>query len=196
MTKLQYKLWKKLRQWQNTFTKNFFKGDVAKDPKGFDGLDKRIAGTGQEIASKAADNAAILDEMNVLLDTVKGGADVIFMNRQARRKLLSVMQASQHYIENEQDAFGRQVAMYGGVPILVIDDAILPTDGTAKTTDLYAVKFGAHTHVTGLQNGGISVRKLGETSAKAVEVTRIEWFVAMAMFNPFSAARLKGLKVA
>lgn len=40
--------------------------------------------------------------------------------------------------------------------------------------------------MTGLQNGGISVRKLGETSAKAVEVTRIEWFVAMAMFNPFS----------
>lgn len=57
----------------NTFTKNFFKGDVAKDPKGFDGLDKRIAGTGQEIASKVADNAAILDEMNVLLDTVKVG---------------------------------------------------------------------------------------------------------------------------
>ncbi|HDR8302783.1 TPA: phage major capsid protein [Bacillus cereus] len=186
----------KAKAMANTFTKNFFKGDVAVDPKGFDGLDKRIAGTAQEITSAAADNAAILDELNLLLDTVKGGADVLYMNRQSRRKLLSVMQASQHYIENGQDAFGRQVSMYGGVPIMVIDDLILPTDGTAKTTDVYAVKFGAHTHVTGLQNGGISVRKLGETSAKAVEVTRIEWFVAMAMFNPFSAARLKGLKVA
>ncbi|PEL24312.1 major capsid protein [Bacillus toyonensis] len=186
----------KAKAMANTFTKNFFKGDVAKDPKGFDGLDKRIAGTAQEITSAAADNAAILDELNVLLDTVKGGADVLYMNRQSRRKLLSVMQASQHYIENGQDAFGRQVSMYGGVPIMVIDDLILPTDGTAHTTDVYAVKFGAHTHVTGLQNGGISVRKLGETSAKAVEVTRIEWFVAMAMFNPYSAARLKGLKVA
>lgn len=186
----------KAKAMANTFTKNFFKGDVAVDPKSFDGLDKRIAGTSQEIASAATTNEAILNELNVLLDTVKGGADVLYMNRQSRRKLLSVMQASQHYIENGQDAFGRQVSMYGGVPIMVIDDLILPTDGTAHTTDVYAVKFGAHTHVTGLQNGGISVRKLGETSAKAVEVTRIEWFVAMAMFNPYSAARLKGLKVA
>lgn len=64
------------------------------------------------------------------------------MNRQARRKLLSVMQASQHYIENEQDAFGRQVAMYGGVPILVIDDAILPTDGTAKQLTYTLLSLG------------------------------------------------------
>ncbi|MFA2595274.1 MULTISPECIES: major capsid protein [Bacillus cereus group] len=186
----------KAKAMANTFTKNFFKGDVAVDPKGFDGLDKRIAGTAQEMTSVAAEDQAVLDELNELLDKVKGGADVLYMNRQARRKLLSIMQKSNHYIEVGQDAFGRQVSMYGGVPIMVVDDMILTTDGTAKTTDVYAVKFGTHTHVCGLQNGGISVRKLGETSAKAVEVTRIEWFVAMAMFNPYSVGRLKGLKVA
>jgi len=82
--------------------------------------------------------------------------------------------------------------MYAGVPILTVENEIL------ADTDVYAVKFGAYTHVSGLTNGGVQVRRLGETSAKAVEVTRIEWFVGLAQFNPYSSARLKdfGLTVA
>jgi hypothetical protein len=174
----------------NTFTKNFFKGNSAVNPKEFDGLDVRLAGTSQEIdgTGRTSDND-MLDALNELLDAVRGGADALFVHRKLRRKLLGIFQRSQHYIETGTDAFGRPVTVYGGVPIYVVDDAIIPE------TDAYAVKFGAHTHVSGLQNGGIQVREIGETSAKPVEVTRLEWYVGLAMFNPYAAARLKNFGV-
>lgn len=178
----------------NTYTKTFFKGSKATNAKAFDGIDVRIAGSAQELASTATTDQGLLDELNALLDAVRGGADALYMTKKTRRKLLSVMQKSQHYIEQGADAFGRPVSIYGGVPIMTVEEDVLPAD--AGKADIYAIKFGTFTHVAGLQNGGVNVRKLGETSAKAVEVTRIEWFTGLAMFNPYSAARLKGVAVA
>ncbi|MGF9741588.1 major capsid protein [Priestia megaterium] len=181
----------------NTFSKTFFKGNKATNVKEFDGLDIRLAGTEQEIDfttnvnidADAKGVARKLDALNTLLDQVRGGADVLFMNKRVRRDLLAVFQQSNHYVEQGVDAFGNPVAQYGGVPLLVVENDIL------GDKDIYAVKFGSYTHVTGLTNGGVSVRRLGETSAKAVEITRIEFFCGMAMFNPYSAARLKNFGV-
>lgn len=182
----------KAKAMANTFTKNFFKGSKAVDSKGFDGMDVRLAGTPQEIDATipvaltgSEKDLALLDKLNELLDTVKGGADVLYVSRKTRRTLLTAMQRSQHYVENGADSFGRPVSIYGGVPIRAIEDGFIGDD------EVYAIKFGAYTHVSGLQNGGLSIRKLGETSAKAVEVTRLEWYVGLAMFNPYSAAKLK-----
>jgi hypothetical protein len=179
----------------NTFTKTFFKGSKASNSKEFDGLDVRIAGTEQEIDfSTSAEingtgNARKLDALNALLDQVRGGADALFMNKRVKRQILAVLQSSDHYVENGSDAFGKPVQMYAGVPLYVVENEIL------NDTDLYAVKFGAYTHVTGLTNGGVQVRRLGETSAKAVEVTRIEFFCGLAQFNPYSSARLMNFGV-
>lgn len=174
----------------NTFTKTFFKGNKATNPKEFDGLDVRIAGTGQEIdAIGKVTDREMLDKLNELLDAVRGGADAIFLNKRSRRRILAILQNSNHYVEQGSDAFGRPVQMYAGVPLMVVENEILPD------TDIYAVKFGAYTHVAGLTNGGVQVRRLGETSAKAVEVTRIEFFCGMAQFNPYSSARLKNFGV-
>jgi hypothetical protein len=183
----------KAKAMANTFTTQFFKGSKAVNAKSFDGLDVRLTGTAQEMTSAAATNQAVLDELNALLDAVVGGADALFMNKRTRRKLLSILQQSNHYIEQGSDAFGRPVAAYGGVPILTLEEGVLPT--TTGKADVYAVKFGAYTNVSGLQNGGISIRKLGETTSKPVEITRIEWFCGLAMFHPQSAARLKNLTV-
>ncbi|MDA2738383.1 phage major capsid protein [Bacillus cereus group sp. Bc015] len=181
----------------NTFSKTFFKGNKATNPKEFDGLDVRIAGTGQEIdgtlpagtTDKAEQDRAMLDQLNQLLDAVRGGADAIFLNKRSRRRVLAILQNSNHYVEQGTDAFGKPVSMYGGVPLLTVENEIL------ADTDLYAVKFGTYTHVAGLTNGGVQVRQLGETSAKAVEVTRIEFFCGLAQFNPYSSARLKNFGV-
>lgn len=181
----------------NTFTKTFFKGSKATNAKEFDGLDVRVAGTEQEIdfttseeiEPTAKGNARKLDALNTLLDAVRGGADALYMNKRVKRKILAVLQASDHYVENGVDAFGRPVEMYGGVPLYPVENEIL------ADTDIYAVKFGAYTHVAGLTNGGVQVRRLGETSAKAVEVTRIEFFCGLAQFNPYSSARLKNFGV-
>jgi hypothetical protein len=181
----------------NTFTKTFFKGNKLTNAKEFDGLDVRIAGSEQEIDYTASPeiqaelkgNARKLDALNTLLDAVRGGADAVFMNKRVKRQILAVLQSSDHYIENGVDAFGKPVEKYAGVPLLTVENEIL------GDTDLYAVKFGSYTHVTGLTNGGVQVRRLGETSAKAVEVTRIEFFCGMAQFNPYASARLKNFGV-
>ena len=61
----------------NTFSKTFFKGNKATNPKEFDGLDIRIAGSSQEIdfttKAEGTGNAKILDALNQLLDAVRGG---------------------------------------------------------------------------------------------------------------------------
>lgn len=188
----------KAKAMANTFTKHFFKGSKATNAKAFDGIDVRVAGTSQELASAATTDEEILAELNELLDTVRGGADALFMTKRTRRKMLAIMQKSQHYIENGADAFGRPVSMYGGVPIMTVEEDVLPTDATdplKPKADIYAIKFGVYTHVSGLQNGGVSIRQLGEATGKPAEITRIEWYVGLAMFNPYSAARLKGVLV-
>jgi len=181
----------------NTFSLKFFKGNKASNPKEFDGIDVRIAGTEQEIdftanagiEPTAKGDARKLDALNTLLDQVRGGANALFMNKRVRRQILAVLQGSDHYVEQGSDAFGRPVAHYAGIPLLTVENDIL------GDTDIYAIKFGTYTHVAGLTNGMVQVRRLGETSAKAVEVTRIEFYCGLAMFNPYSAARLKNFGV-
>lgn len=163
----------------NTYAKTFFNGD-SEDNKQFKGLAKRLDGSAQIVEGEVT-----LDNLNALLDKVYGGADVLIMSKATRREVMKVLQASNHYIENGSDAFGRPVAMYGGVPIRVVEDTILPLG------HIYAVAFGVMEKVCGLQNGGISVRDLGEIDSMPVLKTRIEWYCGMAMFSPDCAAILK-----
>lgn len=163
----------------NTYAKTFFAGNPETNSKEFKGLDKRV-GAGQIVEGDVT-----LDNLNALLDKVYGGADVLIMSKSTRREVMRVLQESNHYIENGSDAFGRPVAMYGGVPIRVVEDTILPAG------HIYAVSFGVMEKVCGLQNGAMSVRDLGEIDSMPQLVTRIEWYCGMAMFSPDCVGLLK-----
>jgi len=187
------------------FTKGFFKGDHTGNPLEFDGLEKRLTG-GQVIT--AGDNGAVvtLPMIDELIDAVEGEPDVLFMSKAMRREIKKVLQASQHYVENGSDAFGRPVSTYAGIPIRIIEtDAsgaeVLPfteVQGTSGAVcgSIYAVRFGAEQYVSGLRNGGVSVRDLGELETKPCFRTRIEFYCGCAVFHPRAAARLKGIKKA
>lgn len=162
------------------FEKNFFVGDGTGN--GFKGLDKR-----QETDSKGTKidaEALTLDALNELLDAVVDGADVLYMNKKTRREVMKLLQASNHYIENGSDAFGRPVQMYGGVEIRACED------GLVADNKIYAVKFGQEQYVSGLTNGGIQVRDLGELETKPCYRTRIEFYCGLAVFHPKSFAIL------
>lgn len=163
----------------NTYAKTFFTGDPTKNANEFKGLDKRLAG------EQVVEGDVSLDNLNKLLDTVHGGADVLLMNKTTRREVMKVLQNSNHYIENGADQFGRPCAMYAGVPIRVVEDDVV------ETGHVYAIAFGVMEKVCGLQNGGISVRDLGEIDSMPQLVTRIEWYCGMAMFGPDCAGLLK-----
>lgn len=152
------------------FEKDFFVG--AGTSNAIKGLDARLT---EGIAGTEIKNAGLsLDSLNELLDAVVDGADCLFMSKKMRRELMKLLQTNNHYIENGTDAFGRPVAMYGGVEIRPVDDSLIPAD------KIYAVKFGTDMYVHGLSNGGVQVKDLGELDTKPCYRTRIEAYLGLA----------------
>jgi hypothetical protein len=184
-----------------TWTDHFFNGDVATTPDGFDGLKKRLAGN--QVLS-AGTNGAVLTMMMLdeLIDSVEGEPDAIFCSKAMRREIKKLIQGHQGYSEGDTDAFGRKVMTYGGIAIRAVEEnstgaqilGFNETQGSSSlTSSLYAVKFAPEQYVSGLQNGGIDVRDLGEIAEKPVYRTRVEWYNGLAVFHPRAAARLKGV---
>lgn len=169
-----------------TFTKVFFHGNASTNVNEFDGLARRLE-AGQDISVLDTNGTLTLEDLNILLDKVPYGAHALIMNRATRRIVMNILQANQHYIEVGQDAFGKPVTHYAGIPMRLVEDAILPAN------EIFAVRFGAMTDVCGLQNGGVAVQDLGQLETKPCLRTRIEWYVGLACFNPLSVARLKGI---
>ena len=149
------------------FECDFFKG--AGTNKALKGLDKRVA---ENIAGTEIKAELSYDALNELLDAVVDGADCLFMSKKLRRALLSLLQKDGHYLENGTDAFGKMITKYGDVEIVPVEDSLIPEG------KIYAVKFGTD-YVTGLSNGGITVRDLGELDTKPCYRTRIEFFCGL-----------------
>ena len=87
--------------------------------------------------------------------------------------------------------------MYNDLPILIVDkdnenSYILGFTEANSTTSIYVVAFGDG-QVQGLENGGMSVRDMGELETKPSLRTRIEWYSGFGVFAPKSAARLKNI---
>ena len=179
------------------WTKTFIKGDSESDPTTFDGLQKRINGDALILnhASGAGLSLAKLDEA---IDAVDG-ANAILMSKAMRRRLTVAARTTAvgGNIGYTIDEFGRQVTTYNDLPIVIVDKDNENTDilgftETGSTTSIYVVAFGEGM-VSGLQNGGMDVRDLGELEAKPALRTRIEWYSGFGVFAPRSAARLKNI---
>ncbi len=195
------------------FQDGFINGDVAVDANSFDGLKKRLTGA-QVIAAGTnglpvlgADDAArhaFLDQLDALLALVPN-ADTLYMNASILAKIKGSARRLTIYDQTVDD-FGRKIGTYQGVALIDIGNRadgtpIIPqteTQGTAvgTTSSVYAVRFGrdeSDRGVTGLTNGGIDVRDLGEQDAKPVFRTRIEFFCGLGVFGGKAAARLTGV---
>lgn len=195
----------------------FFNGDVAVDPKGFDGLRKRLIGNqvieaGPNgipiVGTSNTDIHTFLDSLDDLLAAVPGinGTNgAIYANSAVIRKIGSALRHVSLDAVLEEDIAGKRSIQWNGIPILEAGQnpdgsQILPTtetEGTASnTTSLYAVRFGeteGDQAVTGLTNGGVSTEDLGELQEKPVYRTRIEFYCGLAVFGGKAAARLKGV---
>lgn len=184
------------------FTETFFEGDSGAVVDSFDGL--RTMLTGAQVITAGANGATLtLDMVDDMLASVAGGADVIYADSWLIRKINRLVRAAGGNVPEPRSEYGRMVYQYAGIPLvdtgLGLDGAtrILGFDETtgssAITASMYAVKFGEEEFTSGLTNGGIDVYPIGELETKPAFRVRIEWYVALAMFNGKSAARLKGL---
>lgn len=172
----------KARAIANAFTDTFFNGDTATNPLAFDGLNKRITGNQVVDADSFQLHTGLIHQ---LLDKVQGGADIIFMNKQTRRKLTGLFMAQSTYIQAGQDAFGRPQQRFADVPIGVVEDMFIPDNS------IYAVKFGEDAGLAGIQAGELSAVDNGLRGT--MYETLIEWYVSIIDCNPNGMARLKNI---
>lgn len=179
------------------WTKTFIKGDSETNPLEFDGLQKRLQGD-SVIANHATGAGLSLAKLDEAIDAVDG-ANAILMSKAMRRRLTVAARTAAvgGNITYTIDQFGRQVAMYNDLPILIVDkdnenNDILGFTEANSTTSIYVVAFGDG-QVQGLENGGMSVRDMGELETKPSLRTRIEWYSGFGVFAPRSAARLKNI---
>lgn len=190
------------------FQDTFINGDVSVDPKGFDGLKKRIVG------SKVLDAATngigpvagghdFFDALDALAAAIPGGPSAFYANSAIRSRILSAGRRVGGAELVVEDITGKRIAMWNGVPVLDIGvradgTQIIGNDETQGTatnaSSIYAVKFGqdeGDQGVTGLSNGGVQVYDLGELQEKPAYRTRIEFYCGLATFG--GAARLRGV---
>ena len=173
----------------------FINGDSNASPSEFDGLAARIkSGSSQYFANGGG--ALSLSKLDEAIDAVdaQGGSKFLVMSKSLRRALTRQARTNTQ-IDISRDEFGYQQLSYAGVPVLELDRdhknvAIL--DGTPSAQDAYVVSFG-NDHLTGIQNGGVNVRELGESHTQPQYITRVEWYCGLALINGRAAARLAGI---
>lgn len=188
------------------WTKAFIKGDSDSDPREYDGLQTRLTNNQLiDAGNSSGGDALSLAKLDELIDTVEEPTHMIMSK--AMRRLLTAAARDKDvggHITWDLDAFGRQVARYNDLPILIADydnngDSILafdeacPGGGSDDGTSIYCVSF-SDGMLSGIQNGTMDVRDLGELQTKPAMRTRVEWFAGIACFHGKAAARLRGIK--
>lgn len=194
----------KIKALARSLNKAVFDGNNTTNPREFDGLNVRLTGT-QKILAGTGGAALTQDMLDDLLRAVPGANAI--MSGEGGQQLLTKLLRSSSQVNTTEDAFGRQLTTYNGVPILnvgkdstngeILDFDEDPGDATYDTTSIYAVRFGdaaAEQDFFGLQNpAGMIVNDIGEMESKPAHRTRVEWDISMVLAAPDCAARLYGI---
>lgn len=183
------------------WTKGFIKGDSLSDPREFDGLQVRVIGDQKIQAGTTANGTPLsLAKLDEAIDQTLNPTQLIMSKAMARKFSAAGRTPSvSGYITYSLDQLGRRASQYNGIPIITVDldhegNAILPfseaaTSGTATATSIYIVSMGSDA-LTGIQNGSINVRDMGELQDKPVYRSRVEWYNGIAIYNGRSVTRL------
>lgn len=196
----------KIKALAQAWTAKFIKGDTTIQPREFDGLQARLTGYNLMNAGPTAggDNLS-LELLDEAIDRVSGATHIL-MSRALRRKFKAARNsaATSGNITLDKDDFGRPVEVYAGLPLLTTyGDNINPDPlafneaasggGANVSTSVYVVNFGTD-GVSGIQNGGIDVRDLGELNDLPLFRTRVEWYAGIGVFSGSAAVRIRGIK--
>jgi hypothetical protein len=186
------------------FTKEFFDGDEATDPEGFNGVNKRITGA-QIIQADGSGTAGAVLKKNHLLQMIDASdekPDLLVWGKAFDRQVDNLY-AGSNILSTDKNQWGQRIKMFDGIPVGIVDkdhlgNVVLDFDETVGTSSgicasAYAFKFGIDSAVCGLQNGAPEGVDLGEIDAKPVFRYRLEWLIGMAMFHPRCASRLVGV---
>lgn len=192
----------KVRALSLAWTRRFIKGDATTEPREFDGLQVRVTGNQLISAGSTAGGAALsLAKLDEAIDQTLNPTHLIMSKAMARKFIAAARDTNvSGFITYSTDQMGRPITMYGGLPIITVDldnngASILGFDeaaasGGATATSIYVVSIGPDA-LTGIQNGGIDVRDLGELQSSPLYRTRVEWYNGLAVFNGRAVTRLR-----
>lgn len=226
INEMEFQLNQKVAGARNLFHYTVINGDTAVDSKAFDGLDKALAGTVTEIGTDAVTNLidtidqaaafAIMDKIDDFLANLDGRPTMLMGNSKLITKIKGIARRA-GYLTRSEDAFGRGVSGYDGIPLVDLgyfvkdDNSTVPVvdvvgrtvNATPETglTDLYAVSLGLDGfHGVSLSgNGGanlISTYLPDFTTPKAVKSGEVEMVAAVALKATRKAGVLRNFKIA
>jgi hypothetical protein len=206
----------KVRAVAEKFESLFIIGDTGSNAKQFDGL--RVlctAGASNRIGCNndaAAGATPTLDDIDRLIDQVKGPVDLLIMSQRSKRKLKALFRAAGSSMESHAE-FGVPIDYYAGIPIATtnfIGDAITK-GGSTDCSEIYALSLAEGFGVVGLQNEktmvtlerpdtgnvllpGPNVIQVGPMETKDAQKWRVRWYSAIAAYSTRGIACLDGVR--
>lgn len=185
--------------------KKILKGDSLTSVSEFDGLQNRI--TGSQLVAAGSTNGGDplkLTKLDELCDAVDDPTHLI-MSKALRRLLSAAARTTtvSGFMTWEKNEFGRKIAFYNDLPILIADidelgarvldfNEVGPGGANATAQSIYCVSFGEGM-LAGIQNGVMEVEDLGRVSGTPILRTAIEWLIGLVALHGRCAARLWGI---
>lgn len=208
-----FQMQQKIKAASALWNETVINGDTGKNAKSFDGLEKALAGSSTEYKPGAAidlsgasaidaNYKAFLDALDECLALMDGTPSALLMNSTLYTKFRAVIRRAVAYSETK-DNFGRIVPAYDGIPIVNLgaksgsNDPVVPIDGDANTTSLYAVRFGLDGfHAVSMAGvPPVQIWLPDFNTAGAVKPGEVEMVAAVALKATKAAAVLRDIKV-
>lgn len=220
INEVQFQLSEKIKAATNLFHYTAINGDSG--TKGFDGLDTMLVGSSTELHADAANAIdlstasaidsnykVVLDAIDELLGELDDAPTMLIANNALITKLKGCARRA-GYLTQSEDAFGRQITGYNGIPFVDLkyyydlekkqELPVIPvvTRGSATgLTDLYAVRFALDGfHAVSPAGGKIISTTLPDFSqAGAVKSGDVEMVAATVLKKTRAAGVLRNFKV-
>lgn len=191
----------KIRALGLSWTRKFIKGDTSSDVREFDGLQTRVTGDQVISAGTTSGGAALsLAKLDEAIDQTFEPTHLLMSKAMARKFSAAARSTSVGgYISWDKNEFGTRVLSYNDLPIWTVDldnteTAILPfteaaSTGASTATSIYVLGVGPM-GLTGIQNGVIEARDIGELETQPAFRTRVEWYNGLAIYHGRAVTRV------
>jgi hypothetical protein len=158
LSEIQLQLTQKIKAAKALFNNHFINGDTAVITESFDGVDKAITGSSTELNAAGttidlstsiqvdANYKAFLDKIDDFLALLDGTPSFLGMNAKMKAKMIAVARRAGYYTRSE-NAFGKPVDNYAGIPLVDMGEKEASTDpvvatGATGETSLFAIRLG------------------------------------------------------
>jgi len=220
---VQFQLQEKIKAASNLFHYTVINGDSAVDSKAFDGLDKALVGSSTELNTDSyidlsdtnaldTNYKAFMDMLDDFLSELDGKPTFLLGNSKLMTKIRAVARRT-GYLTPSEDAFGRKVDTFDGIPLIdlgyyvdengltiptvKIEEREIGENTIPGLTDLYAVRLGLDGFHGATVTGNRIIRTYlpDFTQPGAVKKGEVEMIAAVVLKATRAAGVLRNIKV-